>query len=189
MNAIFAVLFFLYSVVFGILCYSLLIRIGLYWFKVSSLHPVSQLISTLTNPLVNLTKKIVNLEKDRPSLPYNVIITLVAVVTLKYLIADLLFSTGIPISYLVIVIIADLIILPLKLLFFAVLVRAIMSWVRPDWHHPMNDVLILFTEPALKLGRYILPNVSGFDFSPLLIIVVLQMLILFISASLPIRLL
>ncbi len=189
MSPLLSMLYFLYSLAFDIISYALLIQIGLYFFKVSPFHQVSQLIHTVTNPLVNVSRKIVNLEKDRPILPFNVLITLVAVVIVKYLIGNFIFYSGLPISYLVIIIVADLIIMPLNLLFFAVLIRTIMSWVRPDWHHPVNDILVLFTEPMLRLGRYILPNISGFDFSPLLVLVVLQMLSLFIASSLPVHLL
>lgn len=189
MNALMTVVYFLFSIFFGIIAYALLIRAGLYYFKVSPFHQISQLVNTLTNPLVNISKKILDLEKSRPVLPYNVLFTLVVVVITKYIIADILFYGGLPIDYLVICIFADLIIMPLKLIFYSVLIRAIMSWIRPDWRHPIHDILVLFTEPFLKLGRFLLPNVSGFDFSPLLILVVLQMLIIFISVSLPIRLL
>lgn len=189
MNPILTVIYYLYSIFFSIICYSLLIRIGLYYFKVSPFHQVSQLVNTLTNPLVNLSKKVFDFEKNRPFLPFNVILTLVIVVIIKYIVADFIFYGGLPLYLLFIAIVADLITMPLNMLFYAVLIRAIMSWVRPDWRHPVNDILVLFTEPMLKLGRYLLPNISGFDFSPLLILVVLQMLILFIYTSLPIRLL
>jgi len=189
MTPVFTVLYFLYTLFFGIVGYSLLIRAGLYFFKVSPFHPISQLIYTLTNPLVNLTKKIIDLEKNRPWIPYNILFTLIVVVVIKYIIGDLLFYGGLPVSFLVIIIFADLLLMPLHLLFFAILIRVIMSWVRPDWRHPVNDILFLFTEPLLRLGRFLLPNLSGFDFSPLLILVILQMLILFISTSLPVGLL
>ena len=189
MNSMLTIVYYLYSLFFGIICYSLIIRIGIYICKISSLHQVSQLIHTLTNPLVNLSKMIYNFEKKRTLLPLNVVLTLVIVVTVKYIIADFLFYGGLPISYLLIIICADLIVMPINLLFVSVLIRAIMSWVRPDWRHPVNDILFAFTEPLLKLGRFVLPNLSGFDFSPLLVIVILHMLSLFIYVSLPIRLL
>jgi YggT family protein len=188
MNAILTVLLYLYSLVFAIISYALLIRIGLYYFKVSPFHQISQLVNNLTNPLVNLSKKVFDLEKNRPILPYNVVITLLIIVIIKYIIGDILFYRALPFHYLLILIVADLVIMPLNLLFFAILIRAVMSWVRPDWHHPVQDILVLFTEPLLKLGRYILPSMSGFDFSPLVILLLLQLMSIFISASLPVRL-
>ncbi|HFD2358171.1 TPA: YggT family protein, partial [Legionella pneumophila] len=41
----------------------------------------------------------------------------------------------------------------------------------------------------LRLGRIIVPDISGFDFSPFIIMVILKIITLFLSASLPWKLL
>lgn len=72
---------------------------------------------------------------------------------------------------------------------FAILVRVIMSFVNPGWQGPIADFLRILTEPLLKLGRKFISNIAGFDFSPFIIMIVLKIITLFISASLPWRLL
>ena len=92
---------------------------------------------------------------------------------------------GILLAYLL----ADLIIQPCDMLFFAILIRVIMSFVDPNWQGPIADCLRIVTEPLLKLGRKIVPNISGFDFSPFIILMILKVITLFINANLPWRLL
>ncbi len=81
--------------------------------------------------------------------------------------------------------VADLIIQPCNILFYAILIRAIMSFVNPTWQHPLAYFLYQLTEPLLILGRRIIPNISGFDFSPLIIMVILKVITLFIESNLP----
>ena len=82
-------------------------------------------------------------------------------------------------------VLADLIIQPCNLLFYAILIRVIMSYVNPKWQHPATDFLRIITEPLLILGRKIIPDISGFDFSPIIMMIILKIITLFIGASLP----
>ena len=63
-----------------------------------------------------------------------------------------------------------------------------MSWINPRWQHPLADLLRLVTEPLLRLGRRIIPDISGFDFSPYVMLIMLKVITLFISESLPMHL-
>ena len=71
-----------------------------------------------------------------------------------------------PILFILLYVLADLIIQPCNLLFYAIIIRVIMSYANPGWQHPLADFLRLLTEPLLILGRKIIPDISGFDFSP-----------------------
>ena len=46
-------------------------------------------------------------------------------------------------------------------LFYMILIRVIMSFVNPHWQGPLADFLRLLTEPLLKLGRRVVPDISG----------------------------
>ena len=69
----------------------------------------------------------------------------------------------------------------LNLFFFAIIIRAIMSWFRPDHHHPMNIVLIQLTEPLLAPARRIIPSISGMDLSPIAVLILLQVISIFLN--------
>ena len=186
-----AVVIFIVSLAFSLIIFSLWLRIALRYLRVSALHPVSQLIYKITNPLVNPIQ-IVSKQKYQPGQKYDLfaLITLTIVEILKIICISLLtFHAIIPIVFVVVYVIADFIIQPCDILFFAILFRVIMSFANPGWQGPIADFLRLLTEPVLKLGKKIIPDVSGFDFSPFIIMVVLKIITLFISASLPWRLL
>jgi YggT family protein len=65
----------------------------------------------------------------------------------------------------------------LVILIFA---RFIFSWVRPDPYHPVWGPLVRFTyqatEPLLAPIRRLLPGMSGLDFSPLILLLGLNLL-------------
>ncbi|MCX7118532.1 MAG: YggT family protein, partial [Legionellales bacterium] len=80
---------------------------------------------------------------------------------------------------------ADLIIQPCDLLFYALLIRVIMSWVNPHWQHPLTTILHAVTEPMLQQIRRYLPILAGLDFSPFIMMILLKIVTLFVGASLP----
>jgi len=54
-----------------------------------------------------------------------------------------------------------------------VIVRALVSWMSPDPSNPLVRFLVGVTEPVLRPVRRHLPLVGGFDFSPVIVIIVL----------------
>ncbi|CEG57593.1 YggT family protein [Legionella fallonii] len=187
MSGFTAVGFFLVSVLFSLLIFSLWIRISLRYLRISPLTPFGQLIHTVTDPLVKPVL-LVSKQKYKAGQKYDWIAfaTLVFIEIIKIICLSLLaFHAIMPIPFLLIYLLADLIIQPCNILFFAILIRVIMSYVNPHWQHPISDYLRVLTEPLLILGRRIIPDISGFDFSPIIIMIILKVITLFISASLP----
>ncbi|KTD31728.1 YggT family protein [Legionella moravica] len=190
MSGFTAVGIFLTSLFFGLVILTLWLRIALRYFKVSALSPLSQVVLSVTDPVIRPIQTLFKLTYQ-PGQKYDwmAFVILIIVEFLKITILSLLaFHTLIPIGYLLLYIAADLIIQPCDLLFYAILIRVIMSYVKPGWQHPVADFLRLLTEPLLILGRKIVPDISGFDFSPFIIMIILKVITLFISASLPWRL-
>jgi YggT family protein len=187
MSGFTAVGFFLFSLFFSAVIYSLWVRIALRYLRISSLTQFSQLISTITDPLVNPFNFVLK-QKYKPGQKYDwmafgvlILVELIKIITLSLLV----FHAIMPVVFLLLYVLADLIIQPCNLLFYAILIRVIMSYANPRWQHPVADFLRLLTEPLLILGRKIIPDISGFDFSPIIMMIILKIITLFISASLP----
>lgn len=70
--------------------------------------------------------------------------------------------------------IGALISLVIQLYSFVILARVLMSWVQVDPDSPLARTLIDLTEPVLGPIRNLLPPASGLDFSPIIAIVLLQ---------------
>ncbi len=185
-----AVGLFVISLFFSILIFSMWVRMALRYFRISSLNPLSQLIHTLTNPLVLPIQRLVTAPKTGQKYDLAVFISLLLLEILKITLISLLFFHAVmPLGSFFLYVLADLIIQFCNLLFYAILIRAIMSFANPNWQNPIADVLRIATEPLLKLGRKIIPNISGFDFSPFIILMLLEVITLFINSNLPWRLL
>lgn len=72
--------------------------------------------------------------------------------------------------------VVDLVALVINIGFFAVLIRAILSWVAPAGHNPVLEILDRITDPLLRPVRRMIPLVGGIDLSPLVVLIGLQVL-------------
>lgn len=57
-----------------------------------------------------------------------------------------------------------------------VIVAVIASWIGAPNHHPIVQALRTVTEPALSPIRRVLPATAGLDFSPMVLLIGLQVL-------------
>lgn len=191
MSGITVVGLFLVSLFFSLVIFSLWLRIALRYLKISALNSFSQMIYSATDHYIKPLNELLKLSYKPGNLyDWTALGVLVVVEFCKIICISLLtFHALIPITFIVLYVIADLIIQPCDILFYAILFRVIMSYANPGWRHPIADFLRLLTEPLLILGRRIVPDISGFDFSPFIVMVILKVISLFITASLPWRLL
>lgn len=63
--------------------------------------------------------------------------------------------------------IADILNILLSIMYWLILIRALVSWVNPDPFNPIVQFLYRTTEPMLEPIRRIIPP-SGIDFSPII---------------------
>ncbi|NES97923.1 MAG: YggT family protein [Desertifilum sp. SIO1I2] len=65
----------------------------------------------------------------------------------------------------------------LQFYFFLLIARILLSWFpNINWFDPPFSILSQLTDPYLNLFRSIIPPLGGLDFSPILAIMVLQLL-------------
>lgn len=69
---------------------------------------------------------------------------------------------------------AKLIDYAITIFIFAVLIRVVMSWVAPRIN-PFTRLILTFTEPILRPARRVIPTFGGLDFSPILVLVLLNL--------------
>jgi YggT family protein len=55
-----------------------------------------------------------------------------------------------------------------------IVIRVILSWVQADRNNPIMEWLDRLTEPVLGPARKLVPATGGFDFSPLIVLLVLE---------------
>lgn len=71
---------------------------------------------------------------------------------------------------------AQLLDIVLNLYVWVIILRVIMSWINPNPYHPFMNFLARVTEPVLGFVRQFLPDMGGFDLSPMVVILVLYFL-------------
>ncbi len=63
-----------------------------------------------------------------------------------------------------------------EVLAIVILIRAVLSWVSPGQTNMLTNILYQVTEPILAPLRRIIPRVGMMDFSPLVAIILLQII-------------
>ena len=76
--------------------------------------------------------------------------------------------------------IGQVISLILYIYLIAIIIQAILSWVSPGVNHPMSSLIYQLVEPVIRPVRRYIPPFSGIDLSPLVVIIVLNLLIMLI---------
>lgn len=168
---------YLISTLLGLYIIIILLRLLLQIVRADFYNPLSQFIVKATAPVLNPLRKII------PGLYGIDIASLLLAYVLQYIENILLFALrGISINpiFLLWHSIGSLLMLVLYIYFFAILVQVIISWVSPGTYNPATALIHHITEPVMRPARKILPPFSGFDLSPILVFVVLNILIMFI---------
>lgn len=79
---------------------------------------------------------------------------------------------------------AEIILFLLQILWFAIIGRALISWFDPGARWPISRVLHDVTEPIIGPIRQVMPNLGALDISPIVALVLVQLLRNFLSRAL-----
>jgi YggT family protein len=71
--------------------------------------------------------------------------------------------------------IVDLIVLLVNILTILVIVHVVLTWVLPPYH-PIRETFDRVVEPMLMPIRRVLPYMGGLDFSPFILLLLIQLL-------------
>jgi YggT family protein len=72
--------------------------------------------------------------------------------------------------------VSALILLALDFYSLIVFVAVVLSWLRLSPDNPVVRIVATMTEPVLAPIRKVLPDLGGFDFSPMVLLILLQLL-------------
>lgn len=164
---------FVLSTIFSLYILLVMLRFLLQLVRADFYNPLSQFIVKLTNPLLRPLRRLI------PGWREVDIASLILMLLLQMLAVSLVFvltGRNITASTLVIVALAQLVDLTFNVFIFAILIQALLSWINPGTYNPVSAVLFSLTQPVLQPVRRLIPPISGFDLSPLVAIVGLQVL-------------
>jgi YggT family protein len=148
-----------------------LMRFLMQWVRAGYSNPLAQFIFKVTNPLVVPARRVLRSVAglDVPTLVVLVLLELVVTFVLL-----LLMGFELPASLVFFYSLLRLISLVLWFYFGATLVCALLSWFGERGRNPIAYFLGELVDPLLRPARRLLPPISGFDFSPLIVLLLLQ---------------
>lgn len=162
---------FLLDVVGGLLTGACLLRLYMQWQRISFSNPVGVLVFSLTDWLILPLRKLV------PPVGRWDVSSLVAAVLVQlaqYFLLTLLMGVGW--AWLPWLALFGLARVAVSGLIGLMIVYAVMSWLQA--RSSLADVIARLCEPVLRPFRRIIPLVGGIDFSPLAVLVLLQVVMI-----------
>jgi len=172
-------LIFLIETAFGLLIVALLLRFYLQWVRASHRNPLSEFVHALTDFMVRPARRIV------PGLWGLDLATLVLAWLLQLLELTIVVQirghafgadTGIALTALLVLALVVLVKISLYILMAVIIVYVVLTWVSP--HSPVMSLLSSLSRPWLRLFQRRIPPVGNVDLSPLLAVVVIQLLLM-----------
>jgi YggT family protein len=158
--------------------------------QVSLKQPLGQFILALSNWIVLPVRRILRPVRayDTASLVLAIFCAaLMQVLLLAISPWSFVFSSPMTLLAIAAVSLLEVIKMSLYLLFAAVLVQALLSWITP--HSPLQPTLQQLTTPFLRPLRRMIPPIGGIDIAPLILLLLIQLLLNVFIAELELRIL
>ena len=166
-------LVFLIQTLFGLYIAVVLIRFLLQWVRADFYNPFSQFIVRITTPALRPLRKIIPGYGglDTAALVLAWILKSVELALLALVLGHSVYPFGALLWS-----VPALIELVVNIFLFAILIRAILSWVNPDPYNPGIALLERLTDPLLRPAQRLIRPVGGVDLSPLAVMIALVLL-------------
>lgn len=172
---------YLLDTVFSIYILMIMLRFLLQWVRADFYNPVCQFLVKATNPPLRPLRRII------PGMWGIDLASIVLMVALQMLAFWLIQMTGgrtMAVPGLLLLSISELIALALNVFLISILIQVILSWITPGAYNPMVSLLYSLNEPLLRPARRMLPNTGGIDFSPLVVLLLIQLTKMLVVAPL-----
>jgi YggT family protein len=173
------ILEFLIDTISGFLVLLLLARFHFQWLRVGFRNQVGEFVIALTNWLVMPARRVIPGLKglDLPTLLMAWVVQ-AATLAVIFMLRGYDFSGSPGAAAIVLFGLAsfDLLRLSLYILMFALIVQAVLSWTNP--HSPLGGLFDAIVRPFLLPLRRIVPPIANIDLTPLVLIVLVQVLLI-----------
>jgi YggT family protein len=151
----------------------LLLRLVLQVSKADYYNPISQGIVRITQPVISPFQKFIPKLLKTDISP--VIVALLFNAVILYAVYALA-NQFIPVVTLFIYALIGIFNIFLDIIFYAVLGSVIISWIAPDSPHPAPQLITQITSPLYRFIGKAIPPIGGFDLSPIVIFIAIQLI-------------
>ncbi len=156
---------FLIDTLFGLYIFAVLLRFMLQWAGADYYNPISRFIVKVTHPPLRLLRRVI------PAAGRVDTASLVLMLALQMLAGYLLFAlqgAQVTVAALAVWALVQLLEMALNVLFFVIMISVILSWVSPRNHNPGILLISGLAEFMMAPVRRWLPNMGGFDLTPMI---------------------
>jgi len=173
---------FLVQLFFDIFILAFLLRYLLTKLRINSYNPLSEVIIRVTNPVLKPLRRMI---PGYYGIDWSSIIALLLIQSLEIIITQLIIRGDvIAINALFILTMANLLKMILYIYMFTIIIQVIISWINPGAYNPIVTIMSQLTDPILRPVRRIASFGGGLDFSPLIVLVIIQLLMILIISPL-----
>ena len=179
---------FILQTIFGLFTLVLLLRFYLQLTRAPFQNPVSQAVVAVTNFIVKPVRRIIPGYRgiDLTTLLLAYLTQFILLLLLRWLgdFPFLVAGSGIWISLFGLALV-EILKLSIYIFLYAVIAQAILSWINP--YNQLTPLLDALTRPILNPLRRLTPTAGGFDFSPIIVFIVAQLLIMLVITPLEVQ--
>ncbi|VAW44536.1 Cell division integral membrane protein, YggT and half-length relatives [hydrothermal vent metagenome] len=170
---------FLLQFVTGLILFMLMLRFLLRATHADWRHPIVAFTAKVTNPLCAPVNKLLPL-KGRWD--WSAIITAFIIQSLFVLSIGYLTGKDFGVAFIALAAITEIINQLLDMLFWLIIIQAILSWVAPNYN-PNTAIFDQLTKPVLAPFQRVIPMVGGLDLSPIVAILAIKLFQIVVMGS------
>ncbi len=165
---------FLIHTTFSLYILAVMLRFLLQWTRADFFNPLSQFLVRITQPALRPLRRLI---PGLGGVDLSAVVLMVLLQAASLSLVMLVYGVTPRPAYVFVRTPAELLALLFNLYLIAIIIQAVLSWVvPPDRYHPAQTLLYSLTEPVLRPIRQIVPMIGGLDLTPLVAIVLLQVL-------------
>jgi len=172
---------YLTQTLLGFALYIVLLRFWMQWVRADFRNPFGQFIITVTNPIVIPLRKIL---PRIGSIDTSTVLLAYLIALLKVYLLYLFSRVSPTLIPLLVYTLGEVIQHGIFILFAAIFIQIVVSWINPHSYHPIVNIARAIAEPIMAPARKIIPPIGGLDLSPILVIIFLQLSLKLIVAPL-----
>lgn len=164
---------FLIEAVFGFYMVIVFLRLLLQLSRADFYNPICQFLVKATNPPLKPLRRVI---PGLMGIDMASVLLLVVLQMLKLFLLATAAGVSLAFANLAVISIGQLIELLLNIYWVSILIQIILSWVGPGGHNPLTAILYTLNEPIMRPARRMIPPISGFDLSPILVFIIIGLL-------------
>ena len=173
-------LVFLVQTLFGLYLIALLLRLLMQLSRADFHNPIARVITLATNPVLRPLRRLI---PGFGGIDWALIALTLLVQITELIITSLIMNGAVPgIPGLVVLAIGRLLQLVIYIYIVVILIEVILSWVNPHAYNAATVLIYSLSTPVMRPARRLMPPMGGIDLSPLVVLIVLNLLLILLVA-------